>query len=165
MQIGEQVIGAANPARFVAEPVEVGLRNRPVLPGLRRHRSIGVPHRLQPLLNPVPASANHRNAFALSQPVRRLGQCLVQGSATAICPRAVAQYLAERECLEQVRLRYRAGRLVFRPVASGLHHQHGAVCAAEVAYIVHPIGERMIAEDHAAMYMLLRVLQDRRPGQ
>ena len=116
--------------RLLAQAVEMLLGDRAVLPLLRRHGGIRVADRLQCALHLHPADTDFGNAVAFAQPGDRLAQRTIEHLALAVIQRAVLKDGVELEP-RHIDVRHRrCQRLVLRPVAAGLHDQHGLAVPA-----------------------------------
>ncbi len=156
VQIVEQKRRRADIASLFAKGEELVLRNE--LLALRVHF-------FQPRLHGGAPLPDHGHALLAPQPLHGFGQRLVQRRAAAIFLRAVMQHLLEGKSVERFVVHGRAKRLLLRQIALRLHHDHRRLLAAKFAHIVQPIAERLIAEREAAIVVLVKRLQLRRPHQ
>lgn len=120
------------------------LGDRAVLPLFRRHRRVGIAHRLQFTLHPHAADADLCDAVTFPQPSHRLAQCAIERLALAVVQRAVLQHGAVPEARHVGLGDRRRQRIVLRPVAARLHDQRRAGGSGEMPHIGQPVGQRLI---------------------
>ena len=137
-----------------------------MLTPLGRNGGVRVAHRFQPALHTQAAGADHHRALALLQPVDRVAQGFVQrGPAAFRWLSAVVQFLGVAERVQSLLRHRRAADFVLRPVALRLYDEHWAVGVAQVADIVHPVGQRTIAEPDANVLVRIGVVAVLGPEQ
>ena len=157
VQEAQQLLGRTDMDRLIAQAAEMLLGDRAVLPLLRRHGGIRVAHRLQCALHLHPADTDFGRAVAFAQPVDRLAQRTIEHLALTVIQRAVFRTgWSSNPAISASDTGGAAPRPAAGRSASARSARAGG--AGEVSHIGQPIGQRLIAERDALVFVLPRVL-------
>src|SRR6185436_7926510 len=159
MEVVEGVLSGDDASDFVREPAELGEGESPMLPLLGRAVLVLAAPVVEPTAHFGAPLADLECAVPFEQVAHGVTEMGFEGLSPQIVLGAVGAAFEEPGT---IRPRW-IGAPVREPVALALHDDHRAAFAGESPHVVEPVGERLVAQGDAVLFVLVPVFELRSP--